>query len=144
MEIVKGILVVLHIVGFGLVFGGAIAQLPAVKKGAARVQPVMLWGAFLLLITGLLLVGMIYALGGAPNNMKIGVKLIVLLAMIGHIFGVRKKENLSAGALYPLAGMAGVNAGIAVPWHYPSAAQRSTPQELRPLRGAVLCAVCDA
>lgn len=117
MEIVKGILVVLHIVGFGLVFGGAIAQLPAVKKGAARVLPVMLWGALLLLVTGLALVGMIYALGGQPNNIKIGVKLLVLIALIGHIFGVRKKESLSAGALYSIAGMALVNAGIAVLWN---------------------------
>jgi len=116
MEIVKGILVVLHIVGFALVFGGALAQIPAAKKGTARVLPIMLWGALLLLVTGLALVGMTYALGGAPNNAKIGVKLIVLLALIGHIFGVRKKESLSAGGLYAMAGMALVNAGIAVLW----------------------------
>lgn len=116
MDIVKGILVVLHIVGFAMVFGGALAQLPAVKKGAARVLPIMLWGALLLLLTGLLLVGMTYALGGAPNNAKIGIKLIVLLALIGHIFGVRKKENLSAAALYVIGGLALTNAGIAVLW----------------------------
>ncbi|MGJ0202935.1 hypothetical protein [Leucobacter sp. gxy201] len=117
MEILQGILVVLHIVGFALVFGGALGQLPNVKKGMARVQPFMLWGALLLLVTGLALVGMTYALGGQPNNMKIGVKLIVLLALIGHIFGVRKKESLSAGGLTAMAGMALVNASIAVLWH---------------------------
>lgn len=119
MEIVRGILIVLHIVGFALVFGSAIAQLPAVKKGTARVLPVMLWGALLLLVTGLTLVGLTYAMGNGEyvNNMKIGVKTLVLLALIGHIFGVRKKESLSAGALYTIAGMAIVNASIAVLWH---------------------------
>ena len=117
MEIVKGILIVLHIAGFAMVFGAALAQLPAVKKGTARVLPIMLWGALLLLVTGLALVGMIYALGGQPNNVKIGVKLIVLLGMIGHILGTRKKENLSAGALYSLAGMALLNVCLAVLWH---------------------------
>ncbi|KAF5291815.1 hypothetical protein FQR65_LT20405 [Abscondita terminalis] len=103
MEIVRGILIVLHIVGFGLVFGGAVGQLSAVKRGAARVLPIMLWGALLLLVTGLALVGMIYALDeNGPNNFKIAVKLVVLLALIGHIFAVRKKENLSAASLYAI------------------------------------------
>ncbi|MBL3687456.1 hypothetical protein D3248_10915 [Leucobacter zeae] len=119
MDIVRGVLVVLHIVGFGLVFGGAVGQLSAVKRGAARILPAMIWGALLLLVTGLALVGMAYAMGNGEfvNNAKIGVKLVVLLALIGHVFGVRKKESLSAGGLYALAGMALLNAGIAVLWH---------------------------
>lgn len=118
MEIVKGILVVLHLVGFAAVFGSAIVQFAVARKGGpARVLPIMLWGAILLLVTGLALVGMIYALGGQPNNMKIGIKLIVLLALTGHIFGVRKKESVSAGGFGVIAGMALANAAIAVLWH---------------------------
>ncbi|MFT4232018.1 MAG: hypothetical protein QM606_04470 [Leucobacter sp.] len=118
MEIVKGILVVLHLVGFAAVFGGAVVQFVAARKGGpARVLPLMVWGALLLLVTGLALVGMIYAMGGHPNNLKIGVKLIVLLALTGHIFGVRKKESVSAGGFGAIAGMALFNAAIAVLWH---------------------------
>ena len=116
MDIVKGIFVVLHIVGFAMVFGGALSQLPAVKKGTARVLPIVLWGAILLLVTGLALVGLVYATGGSPDNMKIGVKLLVLLALIGHIFGVRKKTDLSAAGLYVMSGLALLNVGIAVLW----------------------------
>lgn len=117
MEIVKGVLVVLHLIGFAMVFGGAVAQVPAAKLGKARVLPVMLWGAIVLLVTGLCLVGSIYALGGEPNNIKIAVKLVVLLALVGHLFSLRKKESISAGALWAVIGMATVNAGIAVLWH---------------------------
>ena len=38
MEILKGVLVVLHIIGFGVVMGGALAQLPNVKLGTAKVS----------------------------------------------------------------------------------------------------------
>jgi len=110
------ILIVLHIAGFGLVFGAAIGQFSAVKQGLARITPAIMWGALLLLVTGLALVGMIYANGGEPNNMKIGVKLIVLLGLLGHIFGLRKKESISAGALGGVALLALVNASIAVLW----------------------------
>lgn len=98
MEILNGILVVLHIVGFGLVFGGAIAQLPAAKRGEGRVQPIIVWGVIVLLVTGLALVGLQYALGTPPDNMKITVKFLVLLALAGHVFGIRKKTSVARPA----------------------------------------------
>ncbi|MFV0435594.1 MAG: hypothetical protein ACK5LO_16675 [Leucobacter sp.] len=116
MEIFNGILVVLLIVGFGLVFGGALAQLPAAKRGEGRVQPIVLWGVILLLVTGLALVGMMYALGGSPDNVKIAVKLVVLLALAGHVFGIRKKTGVAPAGFYVIAGLALLNALIAVLW----------------------------
>lgn len=116
MEIVKGILVVLHIVGFGVVLGGTLAQLPAVKLGKARILPGVMHGAWLLLATGLLLIGTIYMMGGQPNNMKIGVKLIVLLGIIVTILMNRKKENVPTGVLGAIAGLSIVNVCLAVLW----------------------------
>ena len=117
MEIVKGILVVLHIVGFGVVFGGALGQLPRVKEGAAKVTAGILHGSTLLFATGLLLVGMTYALGGQPNNAKIGVKLIVLLAIIAVVLINRKKPQVSGSVIGALAGLSALNVAIAVLWH---------------------------
>lgn len=116
MEILKGILVVLHIVGFGVVFGGALAQLPNLKKGAAKVSAGMMHGSWLLLATGLLLVGMIYGLGGQPNNAKIGVKLVVLLAIIVLVLINRKKPQVSGGVIGAIAGLSAVNVALAVLW----------------------------
>lgn len=117
MEIVKGILVVLHIIGFGVVFGGALAQLPKIKEGAAKVSAGMMHGSWLLLATGLLLVGMIYGLGGQPNNAKIGAKLIVLIVLIVLVLINRKKPQVSGGVIGAIAGLSALNVVLAVLWH---------------------------
>lgn len=116
MEILKQVLVVLHILSFGAVMGSAIGQLPAVKQGTAKVTAGMLHGALGLLVTGLALVAMIYALGGEPNNAKIGVKTLVLLTLIVTVIVNRKKESASAGALGAIAGLASLNVALAVLW----------------------------
>ena len=116
MEILKGVLVVLHIVGFGVVMGGALAQLPNVKSGTAKVSKGILHGSLLLLVTGLALVGMLYALGGGPNNAKIGVKTVVLLAIIVLVLINRKKDRVSGGVLGAIAGLSVVNVCLAVLW----------------------------
>ncbi|GAA1784790.1 hypothetical protein GCM10009768_12060 [Leucobacter iarius] len=117
MEILKSILVVLHIVCFGVVMGGALAQLPAVREGRAKISNGLLHGSLGLLVTGLALVGTIYGLGGHPNNMKIGVKLIVLIGLIVLILVNRKKEKISGGVLGAIAGLATLNVALAVLWH---------------------------
>lgn len=116
MELVRDILVVLHIVGFGVVLGGTLAQLPNVKKGTAKISKGILHGSLLLLVTGLALVGMMYALGGSPNNAKIGVKTVVLLAIIVLVLVNRKKETVSGGVLGAIAGLSAVNVALAVIW----------------------------
>lgn len=116
MDILKGVLVVLHIVGFGVVMGGTLAQLPNVKKGTAVVSKGILHGSLLLLVTGLALVGMLYALGGEPNNAKIGVKTVVLLAVIVLVLVGRRKTSVSGGLLGAVAGLSVVNVALAVLW----------------------------
>ncbi len=117
MEIVKGILVVLHIVGFAAVFGTAMAQLPAVKRGAAVISNGMFHGLTTMFITGILLVGMKYMLDEPVNNFKITVKMLVLIVMIVLALVNRKKENVSAGVLGGIAGLGVVNVALAVLWH---------------------------
>lgn len=116
METLKGVLVVLHIIGFGVVMGGALAQLPNVKKGTAKVTGGLLHGSLLLLVTGLALVGMLYAVGGEPNNAKIGAKTLVLLLLIVLVLVNRKKERVSGGVLGAIAGLATLNVALAVLW----------------------------
>lgn len=118
MDIVAKILVVLHIVGFGVVFGGALAQLPNLKKGAAKVSAGMMHGSWLLLATGLLLVGVAEMGEGDSglNHMKIGVKLVVLLAIIVLVLVNRKKPQVSGGVIGAIAGLSAVNVCLAVLW----------------------------
>ena len=116
MEIVKGILLVLHIIGFGVVLGGALGQLPAVKRGTAKVTGGLLHGSLLLLVTGLALVGMVYMTGGQPDNAKIGAKLLVLVAIFVLVIVNKRKDHVSGGVLGAIAGLSALNVAFAVLW----------------------------
>lgn len=116
MEILKGALVVLHLVGFAAVLGGALAQLPRAQKDAARISSGILHGCSLLFATGIFLVAMLYGTGEEPNNAKIGAKMLVLLSMIAIVLLNRKREHVSGGVLGAIAGLAIVNVALAVLW----------------------------
>lgn len=116
MEIVKGILLVLHIIGFGAVFGASLGQLMNVKNGTAKVSNGIMHGALLLLVTGLALVGMVYAVGDQPDNAKIGVKLLVLIGLFVVVLMNRKKEKASGGVLGAILALSAANVAIAVLW----------------------------
>lgn len=117
MDIVKGILVVLHIVGFAAVFGSAMAQMPRVKEGAARITNGLFHGLTTMFVTGLLLVAMRYMLDEPVNNAKITVKMAVLIAMTVIVLMNRKKDAISAGVLGAVAGLGVVNVALAVLWN---------------------------
>lgn len=117
MEIVRDILVVLHIIGFAGVFAGALGQLPKVKDGVARVSGGILHSSWLLLLTGIALVGMMYARDLEPNNAKIGAKAIVLIAIIVIALVNKKKEKVSGAVLGSLLGLSVLNVIFAVLWH---------------------------
>lgn len=116
MEIVRNILLILHIVGFAGVAGSAIAQLPKVKEGAAKISGGIMHSGWLMLATGLGLVGMMYAQGGEPNNAKIGVKTIVLVAIIVLALVNKKKQPVSGGVLGAILGLSVLNVALAVAW----------------------------
>ena len=116
MEIVKSIFVVLHIISFGVVFGATLAQLPNLKHQTAEITKGVLHGALGLLITGLVLVGMLYATGDEPNNAKIGAKTLVLLILIVLVIMNRKKKPVSGGILGAIAGLSALNVALAVIW----------------------------
>lgn len=117
MEIIKGILIVLHIVGFGAVFGSVMAQMPRVKAGAAVITNGVLHGLTTMFATGLLLVAMRYMLDEPVNNFKITAKLLVLIVMAVLVIMNRKKESVSAGVLGAIAGLGVLNVALAVLWH---------------------------
>lgn len=116
MEIVRNILLILHIIGFAGVVAGTVAQLPKVKQGTARISGGILHSSWLLLLTGLGLVGMLYARDLEPNNMKIGVKTLVLLSIIVVALVFRKKESVSGGVLGAILGLSVLNVALAVAW----------------------------
>ncbi len=114
-EFVYNVVVVAHLLGMAAVVGGYAA-------GQPRVSEVMVWGARLQLVTGVILVGMaesIDSLGKDPDMAKIGVKLVVSVAVaaFAEIGRGRGKRGESLPWLTHAAGLlAIVNVFVAVLW----------------------------
>lgn len=118
MEILRHILVVVHLVGFAMLFGGWAAQAFAGHKGVTKVMNI---GLVVATVAGLAL--------AAPwglaewqtlNYAKIGVKLAILL-VIGAFMGISQAKSKRHEAVPPvlfwgIGVLTLANAAIAVLW----------------------------
>lgn len=111
MDIVIGIFVILHLIGWAMVLGGALGTMRSPK-----VTPGMLHGVLTALVTGILLVGLHEMNDGDMNHVKIAVKLVVALVVTALVIVGRRKESVSTGYLGGIAGLVVVNVAIAVLW----------------------------
>ncbi|MCB5911192.1 hypothetical protein [Streptomyces pinistramenti] len=116
MDVVINIFVGLHIIGIASLLGGFLTQMKAMSAGTARFVPAMLHGALTMLVTGIVLVGLNQAQGSPVDNIKIGIKLAVLVVILGLVYVKRDEEKIAK----PLFGTVGlltmVNIFIAVLW----------------------------
>ncbi len=113
MELLKNLLLVLHLLGWAVVLGGVLVSMrdPKIPNGAVH-------GALTALVTGILMVGVV-EMGDLyePNHMKIGVKLLIALAVAAlAVVGSRKPEKVTTGYLGAIAGLTVVNVAVAVLW----------------------------
>ncbi|GAB3594239.1 hypothetical protein CFAEC_11510 [Corynebacterium faecale] len=115
MDILHSLLIFFHLLGTAALVGGWLATF---KK-----PTVLQWqhiGAWVQLLTGLMLVGLLEMNDGAVNHMKIGVKLIVLIAvLVAAIIGRRKvarNEPVSKGLAHAVGGLSLINVALAVFW----------------------------
>jgi len=114
VEIVKDLLLVLHFVGLASLLGGFLVQMKPKEK---VVNAAMLHGALTQLVTGVALVGVDQAIGDPVNNVKIGIKLVVLLVITALVFRFRGREHAPTGVWGAIGGLTLVNIVIAVFWH---------------------------
>ena len=118
MEILRNVLLVLHLVGVAAILGGALVQLAPGLQGKGRVIATMMHGVWLQLITGIALVGVIQAADlDDVNNAKIGVKLAVLIVITVIAFLNRKKDPVARWVIPVIGVLALANIAIAVFWH---------------------------
>lgn len=116
MEILKNLVLALHIIGVAAILGGVIYQAKDLLAGGGRVLPAMMHGAWTMLVTGVALVGLQYPLDNEVNNAKISAKLAVLVVLIVVAWINRKRETL-AGWVLPLIGtLTVVNVLLATVW----------------------------
>ncbi|HEY0185933.1 MAG TPA: hypothetical protein VGC67_00445 [Cellulomonas sp.] len=115
MDVVYGLLVVLHLVGWAIVLGGCLVTMrdAAFPKGA-------LHGALTAVVTGLVMVGLRAAgVGGleAPDYAKMTVKLVVAMVVTALIWaGSRRPERVTRGWVAATLGLTLADVAVAVLW----------------------------
>lgn len=116
MDVLIHLFVGLHIIGIAALLGGFLTQMKAMGRGTARFIPAMLHGALTMLVTGVALVGLNQADDQSVDNVKIGVKLALLIVILGLVYVKRDDEKVDK----PLFGLVGLltaaNIFIAVLW----------------------------
>ena len=114
MEALRLILRYAHLVGFALLLGGAVAQFVSAKL---RINPAMLWGAAIQLVSGLGLAAPLRGGGDAePSPVKLGVKLLIAVLIFVMVFFSRRRENVHRGHFLATVALTLVNAAVATFW----------------------------
>ncbi|EYR62102.1 membrane protein [Actinotalea ferrariae CF5-4] len=113
MDFAYKTLVVLHFIGLASIIGAFLVQTRASTK---RIEPAMWHGALTQLVTGLLLVGLAEMGDADVDNIKIGVKLLVLVAILVLVARGRKKASVPTGVWGAVGGLTVLNVVIAVFW----------------------------
>lgn len=118
MEIVRDILLFGHLLGMASLLGGTVVQM----RGRDRVvNPAMFHGSVTQVVTGVLLVGTAYGLdegadGSEVDNVKIAVKAVVALSVLGLCWLNRKRPTVSEAVFFSILGLTLLNVAVAVFW----------------------------
>jgi hypothetical protein len=118
MDSLINVFVGLHVIGIAALLGGYLTQLKALGSdtAGARFQPVMLRGAATMLVTGLVLVALAKADDRDPDNVKLGIKLALLVVILALVFVKRDEEKVDAASFGAVGGLTAANIFIAVLW----------------------------
>ena len=115
MELANNILLILHFVGLAALLSGFFYQLKDWGKGM-KVNAGILHGAWLQLITGLGMVGLIQAMHGSEqvNNLVMAVKTVILTVIFFVAYSFNKKEKTPTWVVPAIAGLTTINIALAV------------------------------
>jgi hypothetical protein len=115
MELANNILLILHLVGLAALLSGFFYQLKDWGKGM-KVNAGILHGAWLQLITGLGMVGLIQAMHGTEqvNNLVMAVKTVILTVIFFVAYSFNKKEKTPTWVVPAIAGLTTINIALAV------------------------------
>ncbi|GHE73112.1 hypothetical protein GCM10018785_46510 [Streptomyces longispororuber] len=116
MDVLIHLFVGLHIIGIAALLGGFLTQMKAMGEGTARFSPAMLHGALTMLITGVALVGLNQADDNAVNNLKIGIKMALLIVILGLVYVKRDEERVDKALFGAVGALTVANIFIAVLW----------------------------
>ena len=114
VEALRLILRYAHLIGFALLLGGAVMQY---LSGKLRINPAMLWGSIIQVLTGIALAAPLRGGGDAePSPVKLGVKLVIAILIFVMVFVPRKRAEVNKGHFIAIVVLTLVNAAVAVFW----------------------------
>ena len=113
METAIRIVLVLHLIGYATIFGYAVTQIPNFKTGA-KVPAGLIHGAWLTLLAGFALTGMLYANDEKVNALSISIKSIAITAIFFVAYTYRNKENTPKWVVPTILGLTILNVAVAV------------------------------
>lgn len=112
METLRLVLLFLHILGYAALLGGLLVQARDPEK---RVSPVMRDGAGTAFLAGLLLVGVLEAVG-SPDHTKVAVKFTIGLVILVLVMANLRKPSIPQGLYLGLLALTLVNIAVATFW----------------------------
>ncbi len=113
MGVLHAVLLVLHILGLAAVGYGVLVQLP---RESRRMTPAVVHGATTQFVTGLALVGVLEAGDEAVDHVKVAVKLLVALVIVGLAHGLRRRDSVGVAVLGSMLALEVVNVVVALVW----------------------------
>ncbi|CAM5540363.1 hypothetical protein EV562_106344 [Streptomyces sp. BK208] len=116
MDVLIHLFVGLHIIGIAALLGGFLTQMKAMGRGTARYTPAMLHGALTMLVTGAVLIGLNQAQDHPVDNVKMGVKLALLIVILGLVYVKRDDEKVDKPLFALVGALTLANVFIAVLW----------------------------
>jgi FtsH-binding integral membrane protein len=112
MDILRQLLLVVHLVAFAALLGGLLGQAKAAQKA---VHQSTIWGARIAFLAGLALVGVLESGDADVNHAKVGVKLLIGLAVLG-LLEARRRKGLTDALYWVVTGLTVANVLVAVLW----------------------------
>jgi len=93
MNLALDITLAVHLLAFAVILGGVLAETKNFKTGA-KVNPGILHGSWLALLTGLIMTGLVYAIGEENiNNLVLSIKGLLLTGIFFIGYTYQKREN---------------------------------------------------
>ncbi|MCW2834337.1 MAG: hypothetical protein JWN68_2290 [Nocardioides sp.] len=113
MEILRLVLLFLHLLGFAALFGGLVVQ---ARESDKSVNAAMRDGVGTAFLAGLLLVGVLEAGDAEVNHAKIGVKFVIGLVLLVLVMANVRKPTIPQGLWAGLLLLSVANVAVALFW----------------------------
>jgi hypothetical protein len=112
-ELLLHVLRYIHLVGFAMLFGGALAQY---LSGTLRINQAMLWGSIIQVASGIALAAPIRPEGEEPPVAKLVVKLLLAVMIFVMVFFSRRRSQVNKGHFLAILGLTLVTAAVGTFW----------------------------